>query len=583
MNHRSLALATWMAGLLSFPILYLPVSLAVPSVAAQPDTSQLSPEQLQKLARSITVKVLSGDSSGSGILIKKEGQVYTVLTNQHVLTSGKPIRIQTSDGNFHQATLITGVNFQSKDLALLQFRASADYAVASLTNLTTVAVNEQIFAAGFPFEADSSQPSGFTLTTGQVLYVPERAFKEGYQIGYSNNIGKGMSGGPILNRQGQVIGINGIHADPLWGDPYVYEDGSRPTDAQRDLMSRYSWGIPIQTFAQLAPQYASPEALATGTPTATEENLPPIANDVNNIAQQITVLIRWAKGNGSGVIIGRKSDTYTVLTAEHVVRNKTSFEVVTPDGKNYLVTVDDKTVKNISGADLAIFQFRSNQNYRVATLANYVLQSNSGTGSDPGFIFVSGWAGTGGEAEEPRCLFSAGLVISNTFVSSLLAKNSLSLNYGYKLLYSNLTEGGMSGGPVLDIRGRVIGIHGRADDEEITDKAGRTRHVPLGFSLGVPISAFVNQFKEMGLEGELRVETFPPPPLTDEENQAILKALSNPKEPNANADAIDWLNYGWQVVRASEESENDEKKQLQPLTERFNSSQTSTKLGFYVA
>lgn len=553
MYNRSLAMAAWMGILLTLPIQTVYLSIFSPTVYAQQANAERSPEQIKQLARTITVKILSGENRGSGILLKKQGQTYTVITNQHVLESGKPVQIQTADGKIYQGNLVKGVNFQGKDLALLEFRATGNYSLAPLGNLSTIAVNEPIYAAGFPFERNPSQSQGFVFKAGQILLVPDRAFKEGYQIGYSNEIEKGMSGGPILNRRGQVIGINGIHAYPLWGNPYVYEDGSQPTEALRDLMSRYSWGIPIQTFARLAPGYTSKETLPADNARSTA-SLPPIANEVNNIAQEITVRIdvpTLRECSGSGTIVGKQGNTYSVLTAEHVVRgsqkcDRTVLEIITPDGKQHQVKVNGDNLKTVPETDLAILQFTSEQNYRVATLANYDIV---GEGK---YIFVSGWLGLKPGIRETKRQFTAGSVASKQ-TGSFFARSPLSLSYGYGLIYTNLTEQGMSGGPVLDIRGRVIGIHGKAEIEEIKDKAGQPRLITLGFSWGVPISSFVRWAQSVGMAPVLRVENNAPPQLTPEETKSILQALFKIEKPKDNADAIDFLNYGWQLARNAPE------------------------------
>ena len=255
MRWRSLILVVCVGGILNVlsPEM-LNGNVFVPGELIQQSAAQLSVEELQKLAESITVKVLSGEVLGSGIVIHKQGSVYTVLTNEHVLRSGEPTyQIQTPDGRVYAADLPQTVSFNGNDLALLQFRsAEVNYAVASLGKSPTV--GDEVFAAGFKFVEEPSQDQGLIFRTGKVSLVLDKALEGGYRIGYTNDIEKGMSGGPLLNLRGELVSINGMHAEPLWGDPYVYEDGSEPEQKLKEQISRYSWGIPIETYVQLAPK-----------------------------------------------------------------------------------------------------------------------------------------------------------------------------------------------------------------------------------------------------------------------------------------------------------------------------------------
>lgn len=252
MNRHLLTLIAFTGGLL-VPLLiggpYLSKSLQ--EVPLRKTQLQLTEEQLQRLAHSITVKVLTGDSWGSGILIHKQGQIYTVLTNQHVLDGGKNYRVQTSDGRSYQVNLLRSI-LTNDDLALVQFRSPDEiYTVASLKHTANLAVNNQVFSAGFPFKSNLSESGRFEFTTGQVSVLLAQPFIGGYQIGYTNEVKRGMSGGPLLNRQGVVVGINGMRKYPLWDDPYIFKDGSTVSEATRERVSKLSWAVPIQNFLRL--------------------------------------------------------------------------------------------------------------------------------------------------------------------------------------------------------------------------------------------------------------------------------------------------------------------------------------------
>lgn len=224
-----------------------------------PQTAEdLAEKAMFQKARSITVKVLSGDNWGSGIIIQRQEQVYTVITNDHVLQSGEAYRIQTPDGKIHVATRYLATQFVGKDLALLQFgSAKSDYKIGVLGNSSTLKEGDKVYAAGFPSEPQKSDSAGWKFTDGRVSLIPEKSLEDGYQLGYDNQIEKGMSGGPVLNLVGEVVAVNGMHAYPLWGDPYLFQDGSKPCEPMRELMVRSSWGIPIEKFLQSAPQFST--------------------------------------------------------------------------------------------------------------------------------------------------------------------------------------------------------------------------------------------------------------------------------------------------------------------------------------
>ncbi|WP_051470071.1 S1 family peptidase [Fischerella sp. PCC 9605] len=189
--------------------------------------------------------------------------------------------------------------------------------------------------------------------------------------------------------------------------------------------------------------------------------------EVNNIAKQVTVLIQSKKPKyGSGVIIKKQGNTYTVLTAAHVVEVKDNYEIITPNGKRYAVSYS--SVKQLPGVDLAVVQFTSSQNYTVAKIGNSDASTEGTT------AYVAGFPAPTFAINQSIYIFSDGKITANA---------SKPLRDGYRLVYSNNTLEGMSGGAVLNEKGELIGIHGRADLD--------TKENKTGFNLGIPIKSFL--------------------------------------------------------------------------------------------
>ncbi len=218
--------------------------------------SELSAEQIAKLQekiRSTSIKVLAhGQTIGSGILFGRLDNVYTVATNAHVIQSARsPFQLQTPDGEIYAAALVAPPLGQNRDLSILRFQSRRIYHIAkSATSMPKV--GDRVWASGFPLDPQTlsaqSQiaPTGLTIVDGQITHIFRIAISGGYSIGYDSPIRKGMSGGALVNRDGELVGMNGVHADPLWNTAEVLEDGSTVSEIVQEQISRSSWAIPTQ-------------------------------------------------------------------------------------------------------------------------------------------------------------------------------------------------------------------------------------------------------------------------------------------------------------------------------------------------
>ena len=248
----------------------LPVQTPVSKVSAQTDISQseaewptgLTDEEMCYVAESITVKILSADNlaQGSGTLVYKQvrgqGWRYGVLTNAHVVPEQDSYQIETADDRSYPAEVIYSFARSSSgdDLALLQFDSPVTYNSGLLGTGSSLNSGDRVLAAGFPLLAEPSGSRGFACLTGSVSLVLDREMRQGYQIGYYVDVEKGMSGGPLINSRGEVVGINGKHSYPLpFGtgnqDPYEYKDGTSVSQS-RELLESSSWAIPIEILGR---------------------------------------------------------------------------------------------------------------------------------------------------------------------------------------------------------------------------------------------------------------------------------------------------------------------------------------------
>jgi tetratricopeptide (TPR) repeat protein/V8-like Glu-specific endopeptidase len=207
---------------------------------------------------------------------------------------------------------------------------------------------------------------------------------------------------------------------------------------------------------------------------------------VAKIAKQCTVRIESANSPGSGVIIGKKGDTYTVLTAAHVLKDRSEkYRVSLPDGSSQTIG----NVKIFPGqVDLAVGEFTSTQNYSASKLVKD--SSEVGEGST---VYVSGFPTTA----------TIDLAVFNFTEGKVTANSSKPLQDGYSLVYSNNTLPGHSGGPVWNDRGELVAIHGKGDvDTKLsTSEINPNIRFKTGFNLGITVNTFTQSAAAAGVNG----------------------------------------------------------------------------------
>ncbi|VXD24283.1 Tetratricopeptide repeat protein TPR_2 [Planktothrix serta PCC 8927] len=257
------------------------------------------------------------------------------------------------------------------------------------------------------------------------------------------------------------------------------------------------------------------------------------AQEINRISQPITVLIEGLNP-GSGVIIAKNENIYYVLTANHVVKTPDEYSVITVDGEQY--PIDYNQVIKFPGIDLAILSFRSEKNYSIAQLGDYNYDRTSQ------YIFISGWPDSKLPIADRRRVFTAGLLINEAEKAPLIKEP---FTRGYDLFYTNRTQVGMSGSPILDTEGRVIGIHGKSEGQIFENpELGSVSRVTLGYSAGIPIQKFL----QSGIVLNLNVTRQSPSPLKATELDSIHQVLTIP-QLGGESTALDWSNRGNQFYR----------------------------------
>jgi S1-C subfamily serine protease len=166
---------------------------------------------------------------GSGVVVDDAG---TILTCLHVVKDATSIKVDFFDGTKSNASVIS--TQPGNDLAVLQPQVIPDNLVpATLASSSTLNVGDQVAVIGSPFGISGSLSSGVVSGLGRVFSSPETGQSLTNLIQFDAAVNPGNSGGPLIDRSGQVVGIVTALLNPT----------------QRSFFIGIGFAVPIETAA----------------------------------------------------------------------------------------------------------------------------------------------------------------------------------------------------------------------------------------------------------------------------------------------------------------------------------------------
>jgi putative serine protease PepD len=145
----------------------------------------------------------SSEATGTGFVVDSSG---LIVTNEHVIDGATSITVTLSDGSELKATLVG--KDSSSDLALLKVDPSGHSLPAlALADDSSVNVGDTAYAIGSPYGLAETLTTGVVSALGRSIDAPN-GFTISGAIQTDAELNPGNSGGPLLNAQGQVIGVN---------------------------------------------------------------------------------------------------------------------------------------------------------------------------------------------------------------------------------------------------------------------------------------------------------------------------------------------------------------------------------------
>jgi putative serine protease PepD len=176
------------------------------TASTRPISADLNARQIYNGAKDAVTYIVAdtpqGQATGSGFVVSKDG---LIVTNDHVVDGASQVQVKIGTSNQAQVATVVGAD-PSRDLALLKVDAG-NLPTLSLGDSSSVGVGDPTYAIGNPFGLDHTLTTGIVSALQRNLQAPDGATISG-AIQTDAALNPGNSGGPLLDANGKVIGVN---------------------------------------------------------------------------------------------------------------------------------------------------------------------------------------------------------------------------------------------------------------------------------------------------------------------------------------------------------------------------------------
>ena len=327
---------------------------------------------------------LKRTSLGSGVII--DGPRGFVLTNTHVIAESGSIRVILKDDQQFEAKIV-GADSES-DLAVLKITAQENLPAIDMGSSDDLLIGETVIAIGNPFGFSNTVTTGVISALNRTIQTEDITYRDFIQTDASIN--PGNSGGPLLNINGELIGINTA----------VYASAQG-----------IGFAIPINKARRIVNDLIKYGEVVHPWIGASVQNLESLLSNYLNIEQNGGVLINKVYSESPAAKSGLRSGDVVVSIDQKSVSSQDDYRAL---------------LKEASVGETLLVTYRRNDEEKQAALtpSAFPMELSLELAQDLLGIQVSESAGS--RRGRTRSRFSGGVVVSSVAPNSYLAGTGLS-------------------------------------------------------------------------------------------------------------------------------------------------------------